>query len=187
MLSSMEPNDRPPRWIAAAPNVLSSLRLGLAVAFPFVPGSWRLATVIAGALTDWLDGLIARRFHAKSVSGGLLDAIADKLFVLSVLVTLAASGEIPWWLVPLVIARDLAVAYVALHTAVRGDWDKFAEMRPRPGGKVTTVGQFALFVTILAWGEPVAVIVVAALTAASSVLAGADYLGQFIRALRTEA
>lgn len=187
MLSSMEPNQRPPAWIAAAPNVLSSLRLGLAAAFPILPGEWRLVAVIAGALTDWLDGFIARRFHAKSVSGGLLDAIADKLFVLSVLLTLAAAGFIAWWVVPLLIARDLTVGYVALHTALRGDWDKFAEMRPRIGGKVTTVGQFALFATILAWGDPIAVIVVTALTVGMSILAAADYLGQFIRALRAAA
>ena len=64
--------------IGLVPNVLSGLRLVLAAGFWALPPSWRLAAVIAGGLSDWLDGFIARRFGVTSVAGGLLDGIADK-------------------------------------------------------------------------------------------------------------
>ena len=90
-------------WV---PNLLSALRLGLAMAFPWSPPLWRAPMVIAAGFTDWLDGFIARTFGAKSTTGLLLDAVADKFFALSVLLTLVATREIAWWEMALVIARD---------------------------------------------------------------------------------
>ncbi|MHC5024043.1 MAG: CDP-alcohol phosphatidyltransferase family protein [Planctomycetota bacterium] len=179
----MESTQRPLAWIAPVPNILSGARLVFAALFPLLPDAWRLPVLVAGALTDLLDGQIARQFHAKSVAGGLLDAVADKLFVLSILLTLAADGQLPWWSVPLVLVRDLTIGYVALHTALRRDWAAFREMPPRIGGKATTVCQFGLFLTVIAWQDPTAVLVVLALTIATGVLAAADYLLIFIRAL----
>src|SRR5688572_5089393 len=71
--------------VKAIPNVLSSMRLALAVAFPLLPIEWRLPAMIVGGLSDWIDGLIARRYKAATSTGALLDAIADKAFTLSVL------------------------------------------------------------------------------------------------------
>jgi len=75
--------------IRHVPNALSVLRLGFAVAFPFVPESWWIALVLAAGFSDWLDGWIARRFQATSWIGGLLDGVSDKAFVLSALFTRA--------------------------------------------------------------------------------------------------
>ncbi|HHY49408.1 MAG TPA: threonylcarbamoyl-AMP synthase, partial [Alphaproteobacteria bacterium] len=74
----------------AAPGMLAShyapeatLRLGAAAAFPFVPDAWRLPLVLFAGLSDFADGLIARRYGATSFLGGVLDVAGDKLFTLS--------------------------------------------------------------------------------------------------------
>jgi phosphatidylglycerophosphate synthase len=173
------------RLIAVVPNVLSILRLGLAVAFPVIPaeGHWRLAAVVAAGFSDWLDGFVARRFKAKSPSGVLLDATADKLFIFSVLLTLTFAGVLQWWQMLLVIARDLAVAFVAAYVAVKQDWPAFRRLVPRLAGRLTTGFQFALFLAVLIWEGTAFATVVITLTALCSVLAAADYLGQFGKAL----
>jgi CDP-diacylglycerol--glycerol-3-phosphate 3-phosphatidyltransferase len=182
------PHDAPPnRFVAIVPNTLSLIRLALAVAFPAIPPVWRLPAVVCAGLTDWLDGFVARRWHAGSTSGQLLDAAADKLFVLSVLVTLTAGGLLAWWQAVLVVARDLSVAVVTLHVALRRKWGSFHKLVPRLAGKLTTAFQFALFAVLLLWGDGTGAIVVFAVTAMCSVVAAADYLGQFVRALREDA
>ncbi|MHC4416109.1 MAG: CDP-alcohol phosphatidyltransferase family protein [Planctomycetota bacterium] len=176
----------PSRFVAVIPNLLSLLRLGLAAAFPLISPGWRLSLVAAGGLSDWLDGYIARRFGAKSTSGGLLDAAADKLFALSVLATLTVADLVQWWQVVLVLLRDLAVTFVAAYVALRRDWQAFRRLVPSVTGKLTTVLQFALFITVLAWGDATAARIVLAVTAVCSGLAAADYLAQFAKALREE-
>lgn len=186
----MPPRDNPPgrsrrrRLVAVLPNLLSSFRLVLACAFPLLPDGWRLAAVIAGGLSDWADGYLARRFDLHSRAGVLLDAIADKLLVFSVLLTLAFGGDLDLWQVLLVMARDLSVAFVAGYVALQRDWAAFHRLVPRLPGKLTTGLQFALFLTILIWDAPAATMAVFAITALCSVAAGADYLRQFGIALR---
>ncbi len=174
------------RFVALLPNLLSLLRLVLAGIFPVLPIGWRLPVVIAGGVSDWLDGFVARRFDARSRSGSLLDAIADKLFVVSVLVTLCAAGQLGWWQGVAVMARDLMVAFVTSYVAMRRDWAAFHRLIPRLPGKLTTMLQFALFITVLAWESPTATTVVFTATALCSGLAGGDYVVQFGKALRQE-
>ncbi len=174
------------RLLAALPNALSILRLGLAAAFPLSIEEWRLPIVVAGGLSDWLDGFIARRYGARSGSGVLLDAIADKLFVGSVLVTLAWTGLLAWWQLPLVVARDCAVMIVAAYVAWRRDWGAFGRLVPRLPGKLATGFQFALIATLLLWpGTPLGILVFA-LCVLVSLAAGADYLALFVEALRED-
>ena len=63
------------------PSLLSGLRLLLALIFPFVPSSWWIWLIVGGGASDFFDGQLARRWHVQTWQGGLLDAIADKLFV----------------------------------------------------------------------------------------------------------
>ncbi|MHC5114604.1 MAG: CDP-alcohol phosphatidyltransferase family protein [Planctomycetota bacterium] len=174
-----------PRWIALVPNALSVTRLVAAAIFPMIGPAWRLPLVVAAAVTDWLDGLVARRFHVRSVSGALLDAIADKIFGLSVLITLVVAGEIGWWQLVLVIVRDIAVGFTAAYAAGTRDWARFKEMPPRVTGKVTTALVFLWFLTLTApWSWAVAARTpLFVLTAASSAVAAVDYLYHFVRAL----
>jgi CDP-diacylglycerol--glycerol-3-phosphate 3-phosphatidyltransferase/cardiolipin synthase len=180
--------DRPNRLLAPIPNLLSVLRLGMAAAFPFVPAEppWRLVVVIAAGFTDWLDGFLARRFGLKTPSGVILDAVADKLFVLSVVATLTLTGALPIWWMLLVISRDLAVGLVAAYVTYRRDWPAFRRLVPRLPGKLTTGFQFALFLTLLIWPETPFATFVFVVTAICSVVAALDYLALFGQAYRED-
>ena len=175
---------RPTGLIAAVPNLLSALRLVLAGAFPFVPPSWRLPVVLIGGLSDWLDGFVARRFHAQSTLGGLLDAIADKTFALSVLFTLAAASVIAPWQVGVVVLRDLAVLGICVYFALGGRWKAFTGMPSRWAGKITTALLFLWLAAVLAHLPPPVTLPLFAALALFSAAAAADYLLQFARALR---
>ena len=174
------------RLITTLPNALSMLRIVLAVAFPVLPEDWRLGVVAAGALSDWLDGLIARRYGACSVTGGLIDAIADKVFVLSVLLTLTFDGPLEPWQTGLVLTRDLMVAGRAVHVVVRREWSAFRRMPARMLGKAATVAQFALLAAILLQPMVDLVEVTFAATVVLSLLAAGDFcavggFGVFLR------
>ena len=170
-------------WIRRVPNLLSTFRIGAAFAFPFVHPSWRLPLVLAGALSDGLDGYVARRFGVESTLGGLLDAVADKVLTLVVLVTLTAEGRVDLWHLPLLLARDLVVLFVCLYFASRREWRAFTGMSARLPGKATTVFLFAWFVAALLPAPDFVQTLALGLAAACSVVAAADYLRRFVRAL----
>ncbi len=77
-------------------------------------GFWASMVFTAAALTDVLDGYLARRLGVVSVLGKLLDPLADKLIVMATLVWLAEMGRMPAWAVVILLARELSV------TALRG-------------------------------------------------------------------
>jgi cardiolipin synthase len=95
------------------PNLLSALRL---LAAPFA--AWlilqghdiaALLTFAAAGASDGLDGFIARRWGVTSAFGAWLDPVADKLLMLFCFTSLYAIGVTPYWLLVLVVARDLAI------------------------------------------------------------------------------
>ncbi|WP_425573084.1 CDP-alcohol phosphatidyltransferase family protein [Nocardioides panacihumi] len=94
------------------PNLLSALRLlGVPLFLWLVLGpeadGWALALLVLSGITDWLDGFLARRWNQSSVLGQLLDPIADRLYLLAVVVGLALRDVIPWWIAVLLPLRDL--------------------------------------------------------------------------------
>jgi len=169
-------------WLQPVPNILSGMRLALAGVFPFLHPWARPWTLAVAGLSDLLDGWIARRFHATSWIGGVLDAIADKAFVASALVTRVVEGDLDWRLALLLVTRDLAVLVAAVYGALTRRWHAFRHMPSRFFGKLTTALLFPLFV---AWyGLPKATTLHDALfwaAAGSSVLAAADYGRRFLR------
>ena len=64
---------------------------------------------IAASLTDWLDGLIARRRNQVTTLGKLLDPVADKLLVAAALISLVQIDKVPAWMVVVIIGREFAV------------------------------------------------------------------------------
>lgn len=111
--------------IVTIPNLLSLLRLLLIPAFIWValgPEDDLLAFAILAlsAITDWLDGAIARRFNMTSRLGQLLDPIADRLFIASTIVVLAIREIVPWWLVLVLLSRDVVMFFVQLYVHRRG-------------------------------------------------------------------
>lgn len=163
------------------PSVLSATRLLIAIAFPFSPEKIWLGLILAAGVSDVLDGYLARKWNATSWQGGLIDAIADKLFVLTVLIVYAVSGKFsPYW-IPLVISRDLVVLFTAVYIATIRLWGSFKKMSAKVSGKMATGGQFILFLTVLLTPENTRY----ALLFASfcSLFAACDYTRLFSKAL----
>lgn len=96
------------------PNLLTLCRVPIAGAFLFyaLQGRWVISfwLFVIGAVTDMVDGALARLLHQKTQTGAFLDPMADKLLMFFGFLTLALSGFLPWWLFTLVFARDLMIS-----------------------------------------------------------------------------
>ncbi len=100
------------------PNLLSASRLlGVPVFLWLILSHadfWALAVLVVAAVTDYLDGKIARAFGLQSRLGELLDPIADRLYIAATVVGLAWREIIPWWLVAVLLVRELILVVVLL-------------------------------------------------------------------------
>jgi cardiolipin synthase (CMP-forming) len=104
--------EAPGTRVLTVPNLLSVLRLvGVPVFLWLVLGpeedGWALAVLVVSGITDFLDGWLARRWHQQSVLGQILDPVADRLYILAVVVGLMLRDIIPWWLALSLPLRDL--------------------------------------------------------------------------------
>ena len=110
------------------PNGISAARLlGVPVFLWLVLGprtatgdAWAVGLLIASAISDWLDGKIARALGQQSRLGQVLDPAADRLYIAATLAGLAVRGIIPWWLVGLLAARELTVGVALAALRRRG-------------------------------------------------------------------
>lgn len=159
------------------PNALTILRLGLAVAFPWIPAGWRLGVLLTALLTEVLDGALARAFHWESRFGRVLDPVADRALFLSVALSLVADGSLEWTGLAMLGARDALVALGALWVTVRGHMWVLSRLRPRAAGKTTTALQYVAVSCALLGIAPPALILVATLLIGllGAVQYGADY------------
>jgi cardiolipin synthase len=94
------------------PNALSFLRLlGVPLFLWLVLGpeedGWALAVLAASGITDYLDGYLARRLHQTSQLGQVLDPVADRLYILAVVIGLALRHVVPWWFAIILPLRDV--------------------------------------------------------------------------------
>lgn len=127
---------RPRRWTAA--DVLTAVRLPLAVSFLVVDDVWaRVAIVAVAAATDLLDGPIARRFGSSAL-GAILDPIADKLFMACAFGVVAFSRRLEWYEIAGVLIRDIVATVAFVVTAISR---RPSAIPARLGGKAVTVGQ----------------------------------------------
>ena len=100
-----------PAKVWTLPNILSMVRLaGVPVFLWLVLGpewdGWALVLLMVAGVTDWLDGYLARKLDQRSTLGEILDPVADRLYILAVVVGLALRDIIPWWLALLLPLRD---------------------------------------------------------------------------------
>jgi cardiolipin synthase len=98
--------------VLTLPNLLSAVRLaGVPLFLWLVLGpeadGWALALLMVSGITDFLDGWLARRLNQTSVVGQILDPVADRLYILAVVVGLALRDVIPWWAAVSLPLRDL--------------------------------------------------------------------------------
>ena len=108
--------------ILTVPNAISMARLaGVPVFLWLVLGPkadwWAVGLLIAAGVSDWLDGKLARAWNQQSRLGQVLDPAADRLYIAATLTGLAVRGIIPWWLVAVLVSRELVlgVALLALR------------------------------------------------------------------------
>lgn len=111
--------------VVTVPNVLSAVRLlGVPLFLWLVLGpeadGWALAVLMLSGVTDWLDGYLARRLRQTSRLGQVLDPVADRLYILAVVLGLAFRDIIPWWLALLLPARDLLLWALVPFLRTRG-------------------------------------------------------------------
>lgn len=136
--------------IFTVPNQLSFLRLGFLPFFIifilYGKYGWALGVLIVAALTDGLDGLLARKLDQRTTLGALLDPIADKLLLSSSFFVLALKGKLHWWLTILVLSRDvLILTTAAVILAVVG----YRPFPPSIYGKITTFVQILLVFVVV--------------------------------------
>ena len=174
-----------PQYIRFVPNLLSTVRLVLAFLFPFVLEQLWIWLIIGSGGSDVLDGWIARRWQVQSRSGAILDGVADKLFILIALLTVAGAGKFSLWWLPPLLARDLLVAFTAAYAASIRSWESFNEMDVRWSGKLATAGQFLLLLVAVLF--PAGIRFALWLAILFSVIAAADYGRLFILELRRRA
>ncbi len=150
------------------PNLLTLARIALIPVFVLVyylPVAWSAPAAtgifIAAALTDWLDGYLARRMHLTSPLGAFLDPVADKLMVATALVVVLQADPSLWLALPVMVIIGREITISALR-----EW--MAEIGQRAQVAVSELGKFKTAAQMLAitlliyredlWGLPVYVI-----------------------------
>lgn len=159
------------RPFVSAPDLLTALRIPLAVAFLMIPSTRaRLAIVAVAAASDFFDGIWARRVGGSRL-GVALDPVADKLFMLAAFVAVLQSRLLAWYEIVGVLLRDIVAAVAFVGTVIRR---RPTTLPARAGGKAVTVCQLLTLVAFLAGSDLVRPLAWA--TAAISLYAIADYM-----------
>jgi CDP-diacylglycerol--glycerol-3-phosphate 3-phosphatidyltransferase len=81
---------------------------------------WAALIFTLAAITDWLDGFLARKWGIVTVLGKFLDPLADKLIVMAALIMLIPLGRVPAWAVFIILARDLVVSGIRSIASAEG-------------------------------------------------------------------
>jgi CDP-diacylglycerol---glycerol-3-phosphate 3-phosphatidyltransferase len=104
------------RELTSIPNLLTMLRiLAIPAVLVYIDNESTMRSFIAGllysacAITDFIDGYLARRWKLESILGKFLDPLADKILVMATLVWMVPLGRIDAWLVVLLLARELSI------------------------------------------------------------------------------
>jgi cardiolipin synthase len=169
------------------PNLICIARIALV--WPIVAalrrGNFELAMLIfaVAAVSDGLDGYLAKRFHWTSDLGKLLDPAADKLLLVSVFVSATWLGLVPSWLTAAAVARDAMIALGSLgfrlcFGPLRG--------RPTPLSKLNTGLQLAYLLAVMShaayrFPSATALTALAVITLLTTAASGLDYIAAFAR------
>ena len=118
-------SDRNQDRVLTVPNVISLARLGLIGVFLYLLLVARadgpaVATLMLSGASDWVDGKLARLLDQSSKLGALLDPAIDRLYMVAVPVGFALRGLVPWWIIGVLVARDLMLAAMLPALRSRG-------------------------------------------------------------------
>ncbi len=177
----------PPGPPLSIPNLITLGRILLVpiVVWAIASGTLWLAFLLflVAGVSDAVDGFLAKRFGMATVLGAYLDPVADKALIVSIYLTLGINGEIPRWLVILVVSRDIMIVGGVVLSWLVGSPLK---MRPLVVSKLNTVAQIAFACVVLgSLGFHVVVApldtVLMGLVAVLTLLSVAAYLMEWIR------
>ena len=133
------------------PNLITLARiLSVPVMVWAIMTGWMLAAFLlflAAGVSDAIDGYLAKRFGMTSELGAYLDPLADKALIVSIYVTLGVSGEIPVWLVILVVSRDIMIDGAVLLARLVG---RPLPRKPLLVSKLNTAAQLIFAGVVLA-------------------------------------
>ena len=144
------------------PTALTWLRIVLIPVFVgiyYVPDEWvspllknwvGMSVFALAAITDWLDGYLARRWGETSAFGAFLDPVADKLMVAAALILLVELGRAEAYLAIIIIGREIAISALREWMAQLGRSRKTAVAFI---GKVKTVAQMTAIIALLLWED----------------------------------
>jgi cardiolipin synthase len=168
------------------PNLICVLRILLtwpAVA-ALAAGDYALTLTLfaVAAVSDGIDGFLAKRFHWTSDLGRFLDPLADKLLLVSMFVAASWLAIVPWWLAAAAIARDVVIGGGALVYRL---WFGPLHGRPTVISKINTALQISVLLLAIGyagWGLPPREMLdfLAIATLVTTLLSGADYLRLFV-------
>ena len=148
---------------------------------------WALVVFIGAAVSDAVDGLLARLLHQRTVLGSYLDPAADKLLSASSFITLAILNILPGWLAVIVISRDVIIC---LGILILFFTSHSLKIQPSLASKLTTTFQLCtviyslfskyssplpLLMDFLVWG-----------TAFLTIISGLQYIGRGIKIFNQE-
>ncbi len=136
--------------LSQIPNLLTLLRIAACPVLVLVLSDGRydaaLLLFLAAGITDGLDGFIAKRFNCVSSLGAILDPIADKLLIASAYIMLAVLQDIPFWLLIVVMFRDIVIVAGYLVLVMMGEE---IPMKPTYISKINTFLQISLVMAVL--------------------------------------
>lgn len=150
--------------VVTVPNAISAARLVLVPVFALLLArhldAWAFGVLAVSAASDWLDGVLARRLNQVSQLGQVLDPAADRLFILVTLFALAWRDVVPWWMVGVIVLRDVIMAGLLVPLSRQG-------YGPLPVHFVGKAGTFALLyafplLLLAEWSGPVGTIALVA-------------------------
>ena len=174
------------------PNIISVFRIGLVPVFIAVYFSdnsdrklFAVLVYVLAALSDFLDGFIARKYHASSNMGKLLDPLGDKLMTISVMVCITIDGLIPFWAVIFAGIKEILMGAggLVLHKKAH------AELLPANLiGKTSTVVFFLVCVTLMLYRDIPgwAAITMISLAIGLTFVALASYLNMYIKIMKNK-
>jgi CDP-diacylglycerol--glycerol-3-phosphate 3-phosphatidyltransferase len=137
------------------------------------------AVFALAALTDTLDGYIARHRDAVTTFGKLMDPIADKLLIAAALIALVSLNRLEAWIAMVIIAREFAVTGLRMIAAEQGVVIQASWL-----GKLKTTLQIAAIICLIAFHPaPLAVNLLVYAAVAATVISGVDYFFGFRRRL----
>lgn len=133
------------------PNIISIIRLAMVpyIVWTLLDGQTMLAFIlfVVVGISDGVDGFIARNFNQRTELGAYLDPLADKTLLMSMFVVLGYLGNIPLWLVVIILTRDVLILAGVVVAFVLGDP---IEIKPLFVSKANTAVQIVLVAIALA-------------------------------------